>query len=165
MCLQGLRQKLRIDDEPSIQTNFSSINPIMSPFPSAKACEECVESKHLASGWRAVAFSTAAMYMGCSKWRPAPLHLCWPIFGQDSLLTLSQTLSAHIPKTKAVDLHPRQVCLKKEGKFQQTFLDLIAHLHLKSGAGVSTNSLSGVRHGYPNSRASTTVGCRKDDSD
>lgn len=35
----GLRQKLCIDGEPSIQTNFSSINPIMSTFPSAKACE------------------------------------------------------------------------------------------------------------------------------
>lgn len=71
----------------------------------------------------------------------------------------------HIPKTKAVDLNPWQVYLRREGKFQQTFQDLLAHLRLKSGAGVSTNSLSGVRHGYPNPRASTTVGWRKDGSD
>lgn len=36
------------------------------------------------------------------------------------------------------------------------FHDLKNHFTLKSGAGVSTSSLLGVRHGYHNRMASTT---------
>lgn len=109
-----------------------------------------------ASGYRAVALSTAAdvhgMFEMAASTASSLLTHLWP--GKFCL---------HIPKTKAVELHPWQVRLRREGKFQQTFLDLMAHLRLKSGAGVSTNSLPGVRHGYPDPRASTTDGWRKDD--